>query len=220
MSKIPRPLLVFLVLFGGSLLVYFAQKPQSMCDTQVETFREAEKGFLYRRTEKGIQDHNPIYVRVLGLCRQRAVYGACFEYFALMKRINRDLDGTPGNCSVEFSELPEVRKVLRESIEVLVSLAWGDKPPNSDPSEVMGPLQSADLVLFCQSRKHFLRMYGDEAFAQLRNYIYGVLPGEPIERSDSGECKNCANRKRATEVFSSEEIWKRSLFVVPCERYM
>jgi hypothetical protein len=237
-SKIPNGLLVPLVIIIGILVVVFSQEPHTACDSQKDVFIESQRGYLFSKVEKG-RSRAPQYRRFLSLCSEGGGPGACFEFFALVKKTLRDLEATPLNCTEQFQQIPELKRALADGIEVMVSLAWGAHPPEAGTARYRW-LETSDLALFCQLRRNYIRIFGNEQFEALRLRVQSVLPGEPLVMDSEGRCTNCntkqeipvdknapnsgfiepENRRRmAPAVLTPEEIWSKSLFSVRCEQF-
>lgn len=216
MNTLSRPVIVFLVLVGGVLLILLAQKPHSVCDSQIEVFKESQKGALYGVEFKG-KKVSPRYGAYLETCRMGNSSGACYELFSLLKKLVRDLDAGPAQCLPEMSDVAPLKKVFYEQIELMAILAWGSQPPDRGPQR-LNWYDSADVALFCSMKRLFIQIFGEDAYEDWREKVYVKFAGEaPIVRE--GVCINCSERKNALQVLSSEEIWVRSLFSVRCDQY-
>jgi hypothetical protein len=214
-------LLVPGVLFIGVLGIWITQKPHTICDSQVDIFRESQRGLLYSKEEKGKRQVAQ-YKRFFMACREGGTPGSCLEYFSLIRRVLRDLDSTQLNCSEEFREIPEIRLVLSNAIEIFVTLAWGKSPPSMGDRQYQW-LNSSDIALFCSVKKNFVKIYGESNFETSATQVISVLPGEPVKLSSDGKCLNCdgeGKRKMAPLVLGQDEIWAKSLFSVRCESYL
>jgi hypothetical protein len=215
-DQIPRPLLVAVVLALGVTAFFYIQKPVTVCDLQVDVFREAQSGALFAKKIKNIT-RPPAYPRLVQVCKEGGSPGACFELFSFLKKFVRDLSGAPTECLPNFGQLKEVKVPLTEGAQLLAMLAWGDEPPARGASR-FGWLEAPDLSLFCRLRDFYVRMYGQEAWEQLRQATHQKLSGDkPV--FENGKCLNCEYRKTAAEVFSNEELWATTIFSVRCEQY-
>lgn len=216
LNNIPRSVLVFIVLLGGVFTFFLIQKPHSRCDSQLEVFRDSQKGQIF--TYKVKNSMRPaLYPRVVEACRMGNSAGACYEMFSILKKLVRDLDASPHECLVPFGEVTEVKKALNEGSQLLVQLAWGEKPPENAFTK-FGWMQTADIGLFCSLKQVYNRVYGEPAWNALRMATYKKLPGEGSVYQN-GSCLNCDYKKMADEKLSAEEIWVKSLFSVRCEQY-
>ncbi|MFN7454547.1 MAG: hypothetical protein ACK5RO_07785 [Pseudobdellovibrionaceae bacterium] len=215
LQRIPQPLLVALALGLGVLLIFFLQKPHSVCDSQYEVFKETQKGSLYPQKVKN-SVKQPLYPRLVEACKLGNSPGACFELFRFYRKLTRDLGAAPSECLVEFGEKLEIKKPIVEGIQLMVMLAWGDQTPT--PMRKNGWLEASDLATFCSLRANYLKMFGEEAFRNSMRATFNLLPAE-AKVFQAGVCVNCDNQKRASEALGFEEAWKLSLYSVKCDQY-
>lgn len=216
MDKIPKQLIVIVAILGGVLLVFFGQAPHSPCDSQKEIFLESQKGLLFPKIEKK-QRLPAQYFRFADSCKTVLMPGSCYELFALLKKTLRDVQAAPQDCSEQFSEIPELKRAIRESIGVMVEIAWGKHTPE-EGQQKFGWLEISDLALFCQLKRNYIKIFGQDQFDDLKMKVLSQLPGEPIILSDEKKCLNCNSRKSAVEMMSEEEITTKSLFSVRCDQ--
>jgi hypothetical protein len=217
LDRIPRPLLVFAVLLIGVGMLFVIQKPASVCDAQLVLFKEAQAGLLYPRVLKGNSQRPAIFNRLLDTCKIGNGPGACYELFNSLRKLLRDLNGSPQECMVPFGEVPEIQSALKKGTELLVMLAWGSQPPEAGLAK-FGWLETLDLSLYCQLKTVHLQIYGNEAWEEFRKATVAKLPGE-AEVIKDGVCENCESIKKAPAVLSTEEIWTRSLFSLRCDQF-
>lgn len=216
LDNFPRPLLVVIVLALGVAAFFYIQKPITACDLQVDIFKESQAGHLYPRKVKNVS-RAPSYFRLNQTCKEGNSPGACYEYFALLRRAMRDLNGAPTECLPQLGELREVRSVMNEGPRLMAQMAWGDEPPARGAAR-FGWFEAADLALFCQVRDFYYRMYGQDTWEKMRMSTYPLLPGEKAI-FENGKCLNCDYRKKASEVFTPEDLWALSVFSLRCESY-
>jgi hypothetical protein len=216
MELIPRPILVFLVLAAGIAFIFLIQKPHTVCDSQLTVLKESQAGQVFPRQLKGGAVRPAIYPRVVENCKIGNSPGACFEMMVLLKKLSRDLHGSPKECMVPFGEVAEIKKALYEGTRLMVQLAWGDKPP--ERTVKFGWMESSDVALYCKLRETMTLMYGESGWDQFRLTTYQKLPGEPQIIKD-GVCMNCDQIKMADKALTAEDIWVRSLFSVRCEAF-
>lgn len=160
---------------------------------------------------------SPRLNREIEICKTGNSPGGCYELFKTLRKVTRELSNFPPECSEDLTAIGEVQRSIREGIALMAQIAWGESPPDS-PEVRFRWFEPADLALFCQLRDTYVRIYGKEEYDQFRMNIVGRLPGEAPAFSE-GKCVNCEFRKRATQVMSAEEVWKRSVFSTPCHVY-
>lgn len=217
-DKIPKPLLVAIVLIFGVGAFFLIQAPHSVCTNQMDQFRESQLGFLFPKKVKN-SVRPAIFSLQMENCKVGNSPGACFELFGGLRKMVRDLNTSSNECLASYADVAEVRESLGKGVELIARLAWGNKPPELG-MEKFGWMEPLDLALFCQLKISYLKIFGEEGLESLRLATYAKLPGEPEIYADDGACINCELRKSALQAFSAEEIWARSLFSFRCERVM
>lgn len=216
LNQIPRPLLVFLVLSIGIALFFVIQKPQSVCTSQLVIFQESQQGQIFPR--QGKTSLRPaIYPRLIENCKVGNAPGACYELFNLLRKLVRDLNGSPNECLIPFGEVDEVKRALYQGTRLIVQAAWGERPPDQGISK-FGWMETSDLALFCQLKDVMIKIYGEPEWEIFRLATHHELPGEAQIIKD-GTCLNCDQIKKAADVLSAEDIWVRSLFSLRCEQF-
>jgi hypothetical protein len=217
LNQIPRPLLVFGVLLLGIGLFFVIQEPHSVCNSQLEVFKEAQAGSIFpRQTKTGQRPAS--FPRLIDACKIGNSPGACYDLFSLLKKLVRDLNGSPQECLVPFGKVDEVKRALLSGEQLIVQIAWGDRPPEAGGTARMGWLEATDLALYCQLKSTMIKVYGEEEWESFRLSTQAKLPGEAQIIQD-GVCLNCESIKKASEVLSPEEIWSKSLFSLRCDQY-
>ena len=217
LNQLPRPLLIFLVLAAGIAGIFLFQAPHSVCSSQLEILKQSQSGKLFPRVTKNAQ-RSPLYARLVENCKTGNSPGACYELFSLLRKLNQDLLGSPSECLIPFGEVPEIQKALKEGVQLMIQLAWGEKPPEAGLAK-FNWMETSDLVLYCRLKDMNLKIYGEQTWQALRVATYKKLPGEAQIFQD-GMCTNCERIKNASQVLSEEEIWVRSLFSLRCEQFL
>jgi hypothetical protein len=221
LQKIPRPVLIIAVFLIGLFFILQFQGPHSICDSQADSFRELQTGYIFSRTEKKIV-HAPIYERALANCKLgMASPGACFEYFQILHKMVTDLRNVSPQCGETFLVIPELKRALTESLTLMATVAWGEEPPEKG-SSYTGKLETPDLALFCALEDNYRQFASPEDWEALKTATLGKLPGEArkFTNSDDGKsvCLNCDMIPSAEKALGSrEEVYVRSLFALRCE---
>jgi len=222
-EQIPRPVLILGVFAIGVFLFTQFKKPHTICDTQLEQFRETESGRIFNRRSKSI-DHAATITRAKETCYEgRGSGGACFEYYRLLRMLVINLENVSAECGDDLMEIGELKLAIGDGVTVMAQVAWGDEPP--DRNAPFGPLQAPELALFCQLRQVLFK-YGQEGeWSRLRSVIFAKLPGEPrkFETNPEGQnrCTNCENLPSALQALGSvEEVTSRSLFGLRCDNLL
>lgn len=218
MDGIPRGLIVAVVLVLGVAAVFIARPPHRQCESQIDVLRSLQRGRIFGAMGKSMA-RSPLVLKNIETCKLGNSPGACFELFSTMRGLSRDLSGIPLECAEDVRGVGEVRASLRETLTLLVQIAWGEQPPEQGVGSVrQGWLESSDLALFCNLKDLYTRFFGKEEMDQIRNGIFSKLPGEAAV-FNGGVCVNCEFRKTAPQVLAPEEIWSRTLFSVRCDLY-
>lgn len=187
-------------IFIGAGILYFVtlyDPPHTVCESQLEVFREAEKRLLFP-DEKRKTLVTTKFQSLSRQCRETNDPGGCYELFQEVKMMLRDLQAVPSDCLSRAGEIEEVDNALNNTIELLVRLAWGEKPP-ATYYQKFGWLDTADISLFCKLQQQIKDTYGTKRFEDFRERMFKELPGaDKMSRSD---------------------VWDLTIFSVNCGRY-
>lgn len=216
MANIPKPIIVFVVFFVAIAGILLSNPPYTKCQTQIEILHKNMTGEIFSRQGKRLTFSPRLNARIES-CKLGNGPGGCFELFQMLRRVTRELRNFPSECSEDLTDVGEVARAIKEPMALMVQLAWGESPP-AGPQVRNKWFEPADLALFCELRDTYVRIYGMEEFDQFRKAVSGSLPGEPPMFSE-GQCVNCEFRKKAPQVLTADDIWKRSLFSTPCQSY-
>ncbi len=198
LSLIPKSLLAFLAIAGGILLIVFVfSPPHTVCDSQLEIFANAEKRFLYK-DPKHPQIVTTKFERLRDNCKITNNPGGCYELFQDVRNMVGDVSTMPSECSAFIGAVPQVKRAIWDSVDLLVRLAWGEAPPSSYHAK-FGWLDVADISLFCLLKTKIYALYGEEEWTQFREKKMRELPG-------------AADLPR-------NQVWDMSLFSENCARY-
>lgn len=215
-QNLPKSILITVVLVVGVLSFFVLRKPHSVCDSQLDLFIESQKGRLYPTEVKGGKKP-PLLPKMIESCKLGNGPGGCYELFANLKVILRDLQNVPTECGPTVGEHSEIISALLETAQLMVRMGWGESPPLGGAAR-FNWFVASDLALFCGIRDQYARLQGQEAWEQFRVATYAKLPGEPAVIVD-GVCQNCDQRKTAEQMLPAEEIWAKSIFSLRCEQY-
>lgn len=213
-NSLPKPVLVLLVLIVAIFVIFLLQPPRTICDTQLDSFKEDQKGSIFALKEKK-NVIPPSIQRSKEACQLGNSAGSCYEYFLTLKKVADGISKASTECAAQLFGVAEARTALTDGIELMTRLAWGLKPP--EPTlERFGWMQEAELATFCRLRSVYIRANGEEGWIELRRKIFAKLPGEEVpvalEPGQEGVQPRMANT-----LMTEENIWNRSLFSVRCE---
>lgn len=197
LSAIPKALLVVLVLGVGIAFIILASPPHTVCESQTEVFHEAQSRFLFLN-DKRPQLKTSKYRELVDQCKRTNDPGGCYELFQETRMMLRDLQAVPSDCIEQVGDIPEVKKAITEVEDLLVRLAWTDKPPTTYHMK-FGWLDTADISLYCLLKQQWIDTYGEEDFEAFREKLFHQLPG--------------------ADKMSRNEIWDMTIFSENCARY-
>jgi hypothetical protein len=194
---IPKWFLATLIIGGGIAFLVISNPPHTVCESQLEVFHEVQKRFLFLNPkEKAIKTSK--YRHLVDQCKITNNPGGCYELFQETKMMLKDAEAVPSDCAPIWGEVAEVKKALWEVEELLIRLAWGEKPP-ATYYQKFGWLDTADVSLYCQLKSEITKTYGDDAWDQFREKMFKQLSG--------------------AEKMSRNEVWDMTLFSENCARY-
>lgn len=197
LNMLPKNVLAVLAIGGGILFIVLSQPPHSVCDSQMEAIKKSQERFLYK-DPKSKKITTTKYERLRDQCKIGNNPGGCYEYFQELKTMLHDLGTLTGECASRVSNETEFKKALWESMELVIQLAWGEKPPTSYNAK-FGWLETADISLYCQLKNRILMVFGEEEWNRFREKTSVALPGaQPMSRN---------------------QLWDMSLFSENCARY-
>lgn len=213
-NSLPKPVLAVLAIAVGIVVFFLIQPPHTICDTQLETFQEQQKGNIFPLKEKKAVIP-PSIQRSKEACQLGNSAGSCYEYFQSLRQVAEAINKSSAECAAQLFNVAEARAAITDGVELMVRLAWGLKPP--EPTlERFGWMQESELSTFCRLRSVFLRANGEEAWIELRRKISTKLPGEEVPLAlEPGQ--NTTQARPASALMTEENIWNRSLFSVRCD---
>lgn len=196
-SLLPKGLIAFLAIAAGMAFIILSEPPHTICDSQLEVFRAAQKSFLFLDPKKKTMKTTK-FNELRDHCKLTNNPGGCYELFQEMKIMLRDLDAVPSDCAEVVGQVPEVKNALWKTTELMVELGWGEKPP-STYYQKFGWLDKSDISLFCQLKSRINRVYGEQAWISFRERMFTSLP-------------------KAKEL-SRNQVWDMSILSENCARY-
>ena len=198
LNRFSKNMLAFLAIAAGMVFIIATQPPHSICDTQIETIKEAQKKFLYKDPPKSKVVKTTLYETLRDRCKNSNNPGGCYELFQKIKALLDDLTTLPMECASAAGSVPEVQRALMETIELMVRMAWGNKAPGAYEAK-FGWLDKADVSLFCGLRSRIGYVFGDSTYDRLRERLMLDLPG--------------------SKDMTRQQVWEMSLFSENCARY-
>lgn len=249
LHKLPRPLLVAIVLLVGIVLIVMMNPPHTICDTQKESLKESQTGILFP-IKSGGKTYPGKIIQAKENCYSGNSSGACFEYFSILRRAAQSVKNGSPECvadmlsiTVEKFEKTEtyetlhdgtkmrdevtnvsyrnstLQKVLTEALDGMVRKAWGESPPEPGVNRY-GWFQEFEVGVFCHIQDVVKNAMGPEAWAQWQRGVLKKLPGEaPPKPGSTPTAGLVATHRLAVEMFPEQQVRERSLFSVPCSRF-
>ena len=189
-------MIAFLVIGGAIMLMLFSDPPHNLCDTQIEHFKEIQKGILYpdgsdfHQIKSRLQRHKQI-------CETDNSPGSCYEYFSLLKTLLKDFSVLSLECKNKIFSSSKVKKTLQEALTLMTALAWRPELLSGRLSKLHW-FKSPDMSLYCDIKTKYTLEYGQGAYRNLENQIVAYLPSKSKNK---------------------EQIYKWSLLSESCAKY-
>ena len=197
LSGYSKNTIAFIALSLGLAGLIISQPPHTLCDSQIDQIRETQKHFLYPDPKSKVVKTTP-YQAQRDRCKMTNDPGGCYELFQGVRKLAEDLNTFTVECSAAPASIPEVKTALWETAELMVRLAWGDKPPLTFSSK-LGWLDVADVSLFCRLKARLTLVFGEESWNALREKLMVDLPG--------------------AKALTRNQVWELILFSENCSRY-
>lgn len=194
LNSLPKPVLVAGALILAMILVKIMRPGHTACDAQKVLFRERMVGVLFPDAKK---DYATLRLKKdLDQCAGTRDAGGCLDFLATIKGIAGEMDSLSKVCGGAKSDPNEAAEAVKQSTDLFVEVAWGDKAPEAYIDRV-GWLDDSQVLLFCRLKKMRIEMFGASEWESFKTEKLKTLPG-------------------AKETESAEESFKLSLFSVPC----
>lgn len=217
LNQIPKPILAILVISIGIVVVYLANPPRTICDTEKEAFQESLKGELYpERIDKKKGRRPPQIRQARAQCKQGNSSGACYEYFNMLKNISREIKRQTTECYATVIEAPGVLPSLKEGLLLMSQLAWGDQPPEENAKNWFS---HSDLTAFCAIKDILKESIEEEEWAELQAQILASLPGPKPADAIPGVI-DPRPRASAIQSIGEKQVYNKSLLSLNCRSYL
>ena len=198
LTTLPKTVIAITIMVLALLFFRQVDPPRTICDAQLELFRESQKNFLYPPAGERAIKKAAVVKTLFEECNHDNSPGGCFEYVQGLKKMAVDLQNVPEHCAEAIGEEPEVKAWLKPSLKLMVQMAWGSRAPASYLQK-NGWFDASELTLFCSLRRHVIRIYGSESYSQWQEQSLTSLPGaEKLDRNQN---------------------WQRNILSTPCEIY-
>lgn len=191
----PRVLVAIGAIVIGFILIVLFNPPRTVCDEQLDIFRQTQRAFLYstsNKVKKSVADE------LFDLCKSSNEPGGCFDLFLNLRLMADSLERMPKNCASTVAGDDFIKRWILKSLTLIVQIAWGESGPGVYISRKHGWLDTADFRLYCRLRSLAVRYYGQDGFDTFRESVMTALPG--------------------ADKMSREQRWSRSIFSSPCDQ--
>jgi hypothetical protein len=224
-QKIPKPILVLVILSAAVVVFVFNQPLHDECEVQATIFDRRTKGLL-----SAVKMNNKIQYPQLTYwkerCKEGNSLGSCNDYIEGLRTITKELKFMGDKCQIDYSQKNEnFAGILTSGLQIMALVAWGEKPP-AGLAERLGWLNISNMQTFCHLKRSFLLIAGEENFLALREKVFREYPDNWPEKLDI-ENRLPENRPRAykydgnmTGTLKFDEVFQRSIFSIKCDLYM
>ena len=164
LSKLSKPALVAISLIGGILFIVASDPPHNLCTTQLETFKEEVGKYLFIDRVKQKKAQGTLRSRFqkdIEYCRNSNSTGGCYEFFFNFKDMLRNFNTVSNECKKPVGHLKELKEALWETVELMVRIAWGGKPPRGIYDKYSW-MDTSDMHLFCSIKQLNKDLYVDK----------------------------------------------------------
>lgn len=211
--SLPTPVLSLGIIVISIIVFMLISPPHTICDVQKEALVEKQIGNLFKN-KKEKKQLPPLLNRAKETCLQGVSSGACFEYFNSLKKLVRDLNEANSECIPELFDQDEIKISVKDGIEVMARLAWGNEPPES-PIYKNGWLEEPDVLLFCQLIKLTRKSMDEDSFMSFQKNVLRKFPSERPQKEENFEDLS-QKTPSAWDKLGEKEVLNRSLFSDSC----
>jgi hypothetical protein len=197
LKSLPKTMFVALVLGAGVLFIVLQDPPHGICDARMTAFKAANVGFMDKDPATPLRTRR--YERLLDICKQTNNVGGCFELFQKLREMVKAARLTGTECYAKLGNISEFEGILKESLDLMVKIAWGSQPP-ATPALKTGWLDAADLNLFCELKSLMTDVYGKDAWTGFMEPYFKSLP--------------------QANTLPRQETWGRMIFSLNCQAYL
>ena len=174
--KLPKAVLASLIIGGAIILIILSDPPHNFCDTQLEHFKSLQTGLLYKDSEDFHEEKSALE-RKKQDCQKENSPGACYEYFAVLKRLLKDFRVLSAQCKASIFSEAKVKSTLESALSLMTALAWREEVLTGRASKYNW-LTRSDMYLFCDLKSKYIQNYGQIAYVKLEDNILSLLPSK------------------------------------------
>lgn len=174
-------LLVTILLAGSVLFIVVSDPPHDLCKTQLEQFKELEKGKLFK-DPKSFRKH-PLVQGLHIKCKTLNSPGGCYELFSRLNVMFKHFRAVSSECTHTLTGLSVVKKTLLENFQLMTHLAWREEILSNKVSK-LNWLSAADMNLFCKIKSKIITLYGKDFYLNFSQKTLLSLPGANTQNPD------------------------------------
>ena len=187
--SIPRGVLVTAVIIIAIGLIVLQDPPHTVCRTQIDRFKHWQAGTIYKL--KGDKLNKAPAMQVLFKnCKKLSSPGGCYGLFARTRTFLRDFNLVSVDCKQSFVTLKEVKSTLFSIYDLMIRLAWGDRPPDVRQGNLLNWFSDLEVSLFCSIKNRIIDLYGEQQLMTLEQNTFKKLPG--VENLNEGQIREVA----------------------------
>lgn len=224
-AKMPRPLLVFLVL-AGALGFIISQNPLSDgCEVEISNFEREVTGIITSVKDSKKRQQYPKLNYAREQCKDGNSQGSCEDYFKTVKRVADAIRVVSPKCHIKLKEqFQSLTNVLATGIKIMALAAWGEKPPEGI-GQRMGWLTEGDIYAFCRAKNGLVQLTSLEEYKVLRASVYREFPDRwpenlPLEsRAEMPRPRALLSTTNVKGSLKESDVYERSLFSLRCDLY-
>lgn len=194
LRRAPRTVLALVAIVIGYLLIIGFNPPRTVCDEQLDVFRESQKAFL---SPAGKKVSRSTATELFELCKSDNGPGGCFDFFLNLRSMVDALERIPKQCSETVAADATIKGWLLKALSLMAQIAWGDSNAGVYISRKHSWLDASDFRLYCRMKNLAIRYYGEDGFQGFRESVLSSLPG--------------------AEKMTRDQKWSRVIFSSPCE---
>lgn len=198
-KSLPKTMFVTIVLTAGVLFIVISDPPRTVCDSQLDKFKEATSELLALDSVKRPTQKVNRFRKLLDTCKSTNSAGGCYELFLSVKRMLKVTQTISPECYGKLSSHEAFSSSLWQTLDLMVQLAWGAKPPQTS-SLKGGWFDPADLNLYCEMKRAGENIYSASRWSSFVEGYFKSLPG--------------------ASALSRDEAWSKMLFSINCSAYM
>lgn len=179
LSRLSKSAIVALTLIGGVLFIVLSNPPHSLCDTQVNFFKEDVGDYLFvdkLKQQKSKGTLKSKFQKNMEYCRGSNATGGCYEFFFHFRNMLKALNSVSHECQESVGAIKEVKSSLWETIELMVRIAWGERPPKGIYDKYSW-MDTSDMNLFCHIKSLNQSLYPEKRWVDFREKMMRDLPG-------------------------------------------